>query len=51
MFEAFSEDKKAIAIKSVNLEYADEMTIKGYLNEITLLHKLRKSDHIIKLYD
>ncbi|XP_022098186.1 dual specificity protein kinase TTK-like [Acanthaster planci] len=52
VYQAFSEDKKKVlAIKYVKLDCADDMTIQGYINEITLLQKLRYSENIIHLYD
>ena len=52
VYQVFSEDKKKVlAIKYVTLECADNITIQGYINEITLLQKLRKSGNIIHLYD
>ncbi|XP_071800891.1 dual specificity protein kinase TTK-like isoform X1 [Asterias amurensis] len=52
VYQVFSESKKKVlAIKYVTLECADQMTIQGYMNEVTLLQKLRKSANIIHLYD
>ncbi|XP_077977453.1 uncharacterized protein LOC144433013 [Glandiceps talaboti] len=52
VYQVFDESKKKLyAIKQVNLECADEMTVQGYINEINLLQKLMKSERIIHLYD
>ena len=52
VYQVFSEGKKKVlAIKYVKLDCADDMTVQGYINEITLLQKLRRSENIIHLYD
>ncbi|XP_077861509.1 uncharacterized protein LOC102802957 [Saccoglossus kowalevskii] len=52
VYQVFDEQKKKLyAIKDVNLEFADEVIVQGYLNEISLLGKLQNSDRIIHLYD
>ncbi|XP_038059332.1 dual specificity protein kinase TTK-like isoform X2 [Patiria miniata] len=52
VYQVFSENKKKVlAIKYVKLDCADDMTVQGYINEITLLQKLRNSENIIHLYD
>jgi tRNA A-37 threonylcarbamoyl transferase component Bud32 len=42
---------KIFAMKKVELDGADESMILGYINEITLLNRLKECDSIIKLYD
>ncbi|XP_070569136.1 dual specificity protein kinase TTK-like isoform X2 [Ptychodera flava] len=52
VYQVFDESKrKLFAIKQVNLDCADEITIQGYINEIDLLQKLQSSERIIHLYD
>lgn len=42
---------KILAMKKVKLDGADESMILSYMNEITLLNRLKGCDSIIKLYD
>ncbi|XP_041462689.1 dual specificity protein kinase TTK-like isoform X2 [Lytechinus variegatus] len=52
VFQVLSEDsKKILALKYVKLDFADEMAIQSYMNEITLLERLKSFKRIIHLYD
>ncbi|XP_014667494.1 PREDICTED: probable serine/threonine-protein kinase mkcC [Priapulus caudatus] len=46
-----SEKKRYLAVKCVDLDGADDVTIKSYENEITLLRRLEYSGKVIKLHD
>ncbi|XP_069462404.1 dual specificity protein kinase TTK isoform X2 [Ambystoma mexicanum] len=52
VFQMMDDKKRLYAVKYVNLEDADQLTIEGYKNEIEHLIKLQPhSDKIIRLYD
>ncbi|XP_078504244.1 dual specificity protein kinase TTK isoform X2 [Lissotriton helveticus] len=52
VFQVMDEKKRLYAVKYVNLEEADLLTIESYKNEIDYLIKLQShSDKIIRLYD
>lgn len=52
VFQVMDEKKRLYAVKYVNLEEADQLTIESYRNEIDYLIKLQPhSDKIIRLYD
>ncbi|XP_075779893.1 dual specificity protein kinase TTK [Pelodiscus sinensis] len=52
VFQVLNEKRQLYAIKYVNLEEADQLTVESYKNEIAHLNKLQQhSDKIIRLYD
>ncbi|XP_023930258.1 dual specificity protein kinase Ttk-like isoform X2 [Lingula anatina] len=51
VYKVINNNKDILAVKSVNLEGADDMTLEGYKNEITLLKRLQYSDKVIKMFD
>ncbi|XP_024050431.2 dual specificity protein kinase TTK [Terrapene carolina triunguis] len=52
VFQVLNEKKQLYAVKYVNLEEADQLTVESYKNEIAHLNKLQQhSDKIIRLYD
>ncbi|XP_069091725.1 dual specificity protein kinase TTK [Pleurodeles waltl] len=52
VFQVMDEKKRLYAVKYVNLEEADQLTIESYKNEIDYLIKLQThSDKIIRLFD
>lgn len=51
VFRVLSGQNELAAIKRVRLDKCDPETVTGYLNEISLLQRLRGNDRIIKLYD
>uniref|UniRef100_A0A8C8SMX6 Dual specificity protein kinase TTK n=1 Tax=Pelusios castaneus TaxID=367368 RepID=A0A8C8SMX6_9SAUR len=52
VFQVLNEKKQLYAVKYVNLEDADRLTVESYKNEIAHLSKLQQhSDKIIRLYD
>jgi serine/threonine-protein kinase TTK/MPS1 len=40
-----------LAIKVVDLSKADEQTVSGFKNEITLLNQLRQCKRVVRMYD
>ena len=46
-----NDSRKLFAIKCVDMEGADDLTINSYHNEIALLQKLQRSDRIIRMYE
>ena len=52
VFEVLDADNNLRAVKQVNLDGADDCTLEGYKNEITLLKRLQPySQFIVKMYD
>lgn len=51
VYRVTAENGKMFALKRVNIENADEHTVKGYKGEINLLQKLSKVERVIQLYD
>ncbi|KAJ1924129.1 Dual-specificity kinase, spindle pole body (SPB) duplication and spindle checkpoint function [Tieghemiomyces parasiticus] len=51
VYKVMSADNRLYAIKKVALAKADPITVQGYINEIELLKRLHRSDHIIRLID
>lgn len=51
VYRVTAENGKMFALKRVNIENADENTVKGYKGEINLLQKLSKVERVIQLYD
>lgn len=51
VYRVTAENGKMFALKRVNIEHADENTVKGYKGEINLLQKLSKVERVIQLYD
>lgn len=51
VYRVTAENGKMFALKRVNIENADELTVKGYKGEINLLQKLSNVERVIQLYD
>ncbi|TIC21363.1 kinase-like protein [Wallemia mellicola] len=51
VYRVLSSQNELHAIKRVRLDKCDPETVTGYLNEISLLQRLRGNDRIIKLWD
>lgn len=51
VYRVTAENGKMFALKRVNIENADESTVKGYKGEINLLQKLSNIERVIQLYD
>lgn len=51
VYRVMAENYKDFALKRVNLEEADEMSIRGFKGEIDLLKKLEGVDRVVRLYD
>lgn len=51
VYRVTAENGKMFALKRVNIENADESTVKGYKGEINLLQKLSNVERVIQLYD
>lgn len=51
VYRVTAENGKMFALKRVNIENADESTVKGYKGEINLLQKLSNVDRVIQLFD
>lgn len=51
VYRVTAENGKMFALKRVNIENADETTVKGYKGEINLLQKLSNVDRVIQLFD
>lgn len=51
VYRVTAENGKMFALKRVNIENADESTVKGYKGEINLLQKLSSVERVIQLYD
>lgn len=46
-----AENSKFFALKRVNLDDADESTLRGFKGEIDLLKRLEGVERVIRLYD
>lgn len=51
VYRVTAENGKMFALKRVNIENADENTVKGYKGEINLLQKMSSVERVIQLYD
>lgn len=51
VYRVTAENGKMFALKRVNIENADESTVKGFKGEINLLQKLSNVERVIRLYD
>ena len=51
VYRVMAENFKIFALKRVNLEDVDPLTLAGYKGEIDLLKKLENLDRVIRLYD
>lgn len=51
VYRVTAENGKMFALKRVNIENADESTVRGYKGEINLLQKLTDVERVIQLYD
>lgn len=51
VYRVTAENGKMFALKRVNIENADENTVKGYKGEINLLQKMSNVERVIQLYD
>jgi serine/threonine-protein kinase TTK/MPS1 len=51
VYRVMAENYKMFAFKRVSLEDVDEMAIRGFKGEISLLKKLENVDRVIRLYD
>ncbi|KAF3769166.1 kinase-like protein, partial [Cryphonectria parasitica EP155] len=51
VYRVTAENSKMFALKRVNIENADENTVKGFKGEISLLQKLSNVERVIQLYD
>ncbi|ROW01394.1 hypothetical protein VPNG_07591 [Cytospora leucostoma] len=51
VYRVTAENGKMFALKRVNIENADENTVRGYKGEINLLQKLSSVERVIQLYD
>lgn len=51
VYRVTAENGKMFALKRVNIENADENTVKGYKGEINLLQKMTSVERVIQLYD
>lgn len=51
VYRVTAENGKMFALKRVNIEHADENTVKGFKGEINLLQKLSNVERTIQLYD
>ncbi|ROW00383.1 hypothetical protein VMCG_07227 [Cytospora schulzeri] len=51
VYRVTAENGKMFALKRVNIENADENTVRGYKGEINLLQKLANVERVIRLYD
>ncbi|KAI9761948.1 MAG: hypothetical protein M4579_000731 [Chaenotheca gracillima] len=51
VYRVMAENAKIFALKKVNLEDVDELTIRGYKGEIELLKKLDHVDRVVQLFD
>lgn len=51
VYRVTAENGKMFALKRVNIENADESTVRGYKGEINLLQKLANVERVIRLYD
>ena len=51
VYRVMAENYKIFALKRVNLEDVDPLTLAGYKGEIDLLKKLENLDRVIRLYD
>ncbi|KUI65859.1 Serine/threonine-protein kinase MPS1 [Cytospora mali] len=51
VYRVTAENGKMFALKRVNIENADESTVRGYKGEINLLQKLSNVERVIQLYD
>lgn len=51
VYRVMAENCRIFALKRVNLEDVDPMTLSGYKGEIDLLKKLEKVDRVIDLFD
>lgn len=51
VYRVTAENGKMFALKRVNIEHADEHTVKGFKGEINLLQKLSNVERTIQLYD
>lgn len=51
VYRVTAENGKMFALKRVNIENADENTVRGYKGEINLLQRLSSVERVIQLYD
>jgi serine/threonine-protein kinase TTK/MPS1 len=51
VYKVMAPNNRIFALKRVMLNKADPATVEGYINEIELLKRLSKNEHIIRLYD
>ncbi|KAA6409654.1 MAG: checkpoint [Lasallia pustulata] len=51
VYKVMAENYKMFALKRVNLEDADEVSIRGYKGEIELLRKLEDVERVVRLFD
>ena len=51
VYKVMAENYKMFALKRVNLEDADEVSIRGYKGEIELLRKLEHVERVVRLFD
>ncbi|KAJ1307919.1 hypothetical protein OPQ81_001996 [Rhizoctonia solani] len=51
VYRVTAENGKMFALKRVNIENADENTVKGFKGEINLLQKMTNVERVIQLYD
>ena len=51
MYTVLDEKCDLLAVKCVDLNGADDLTVQSYKNEIELLRRLQHSDCVVKLLD
>lgn len=51
VYEALGPDMKMCAVKCVNIDAEDELTVASYRNEISLLQRLQHCPQIVRLID
>ena len=51
VYEALGPDMKMCAVKCVNIDAEDELTVASYRNEISLLQRLQHCSQIVRLID
>ncbi|GAD99474.1 checkpoint protein kinase [Paecilomyces variotii No. 5] len=51
VYRVMAENYKIFALKRVNIEHTDRITLAGYKGEIDLLKKLENVDRVVRLFD
>ncbi len=51
VYKVMAENDNFLALKRVQFEDADEVTVRGYKGEIDLLNKLKKVSRVVNLVD